>query len=101
MAKKPKCHNCGKSDGGMVYVAIPCPSCRGGSVNEIDALRALAMWCRKNTEGRSKPAADMVRLLNDVARAQGKVNLFGRPLNNDVNVAIDEIKKRGKVPKSQ
>lgn len=67
---KEQCSNCDGS--GEVPCCIPCPECRGGGVNELLALRALANWVRRDFSARGRPPALGLTYLNNVEMAQGK-----------------------------
>lgn len=73
--KEQICYNCGGDT--TVTVHIPCPDCKGNNVNEIDALRNLAIWIENNFRSRSKPPSYGLNLINDVLRAQNKKLIKG------------------------
>lgn len=46
------------------------------TIKELQALRALGAWVRANTQTRTRPAAQLVRLLDAVAETQGLPKVF-------------------------
>lgn len=72
-----KCPNC-SDDCGYVSVSIPCPECKGGGINEIDALRTLAEELRiliLVKESASWPSS-LLAASREVDKAQGCTPLF-------------------------
>lgn len=67
---KSNCCNCGGD--GTVPVSVNCPMCKGNDILEIDALRELNNFMRKNVETRSRPPLALLVLLDRIAMSQNK-----------------------------